>query len=147
MLAETPRVWIDIDGVLADFDASFRRYFKRDPDDFRPRLNSAFYAVLAPAPGATDLMDRLARHRPIILTIAPRANFAEAHKRLWCAEHFPGVPCVEATHKARYCYRGDLLIDDSERHRDPWEQAGGTFILHHNVTETIGRVSHWESKL
>jgi hypothetical protein len=39
--------------------------------------------------------------------------------------------------KARFCKPGDVLIDDWSRYRDKWEAAGGVFIHHASVTQSL----------
>ena len=45
-----------------------------------------------------------------------------------------------ARDKARYASPGAVLVDDREKARDPWETAGGRFILHRNAEDSIAEL-------
>lgn len=135
------QLWIDCDGVLADFDLAFERKFGhpkrngvREPfvsqvwEDLE--ADKGFYRNLPVIPGATVFMDELSRFRPIILTGMPDGDWAYTQKREWGRENFPGVPMVMcmSKDKSEYCQRGDILVDDWLKYKDLWVAARGTFI-------------------
>lgn len=39
--------------------------------------------------------------------------------------------------KYKHCTSGAILIDDRDATRDSWEGAGGVFVLHVSVTNTL----------
>jgi hypothetical protein len=47
------------------------------------------------------------------------------------------VLVVDATDKALFSHPGAVLIDDYEKHRDPWEARGGIFIHYRSALESI----------
>ena len=146
-----PKLFLDCDGVLADFDAGARevlggmtpaqfeaRHSKRE---FWRRLAQTpdFYATLPLMKDARTLFDAVAHLQPTILTGLPLGNWAAPQKVRWAAEHFPGTPIITcmARDKYRYMGPGDVLVDDREDHRGKWEEAGGVFVHHRSTRETL----------
>lgn len=146
------QVWIDCDGVLADFDRGVSNVFGADPNTIEEALGgrdfwntlrrlSGFYRDLPLMPDARYMMGalQLAGLRPIILTGCPYGGWAERQKIEWAAEHFPGVPmvCCMSKSKRDYCRRGDILVDDRDHYADRWREAGGVFIHHRSVMKSM----------
>lgn len=156
-LAELPRLYLDCDGVLADFDGAFEKLFGHPSRSYEEQNGSDvfwediharapdFYRTLPLMPKARELFDAVKHLRPIILTGCPRGEWAELHKLQWAAEHFPGVPMVvcKSRNKRDYCQPGDILLDDWPKYRDFWEEAGGRFILFNgDVTKALADIAN-----
>jgi 5'(3')-deoxyribonucleotidase len=150
----TRRLYLDCDGVLADFDAGVRQLLGMPPQayverhgmgTFWKKLATApdFYAKLPLMPDARELFDAVKHLDPVILTGLPRGSWAAPQKARWAAEHFPGtrIITVMAVDKRNHCTEGDVLVDDTLRHRHLWEGAGGIFIHHRNAKETLRELS------
>ena len=144
------QIYLDCDGVLADFDKAAEALLgapshvfetRHGAGQFWRRLANAdnFFENLEPMPDAYELYAAVKPRRPIILTGLPRGNWAEPQKRRWAERHFPGVPVIatSAALKREHCHPGDVLVDDRAQHRHLWEQAGGLFILHRSARESI----------
>ena len=144
-------LFLDCDGVLADFDAGARavlggmtpaqfeaRHSKRE---FWKRLARTpnFYGALPLMADARDLFDAVAHLDPTILTGLPIGGWAAPQKVAWAAEHFPGTPIITcmARDKYRYMRIGDVLVDDREDHRGKWEDAGGVFVHHEKAERSL----------
>lgn len=150
------QLYLDCDGVLADFDTGAKVVLGKTPEvfiakygmgRFWQRLARApdFYARLPVMPGARDLFDAVRHLDPIILTGLPRGNWASDQKMRWAAEHFPGtriITCM-ARDKRNHAQHGDVLVDDTLKHRHLWEEAGGIFIHHCKVADTLGQLSRY----
>jgi hypothetical protein len=149
-----PKLFLDCDGVLADFDAGARallgtdaRSFeaKHGKGEFWKRLARAgdFYASLPKMADADELFGAVKHLRPTILTGLPIGNWAAPQKVRWAATHFPGVPIITcmARDKHRHMEGPDVLVDDSDRHMAAWEQAGGVYILHRSARDSIARLA------
>ena len=145
-----PTVFLDCDGVLADFDRGATRVLGMSPEVFQGRFGLKlfwnrlaaepdFFAELDLLPDARNLYEAVRACRPVILTGLPRGNWAEPQKRRWAARHFPGVPMIATTAalKREHCSPGDALVDDWDTHRHRWEEAGGVFIHHRDAASSI----------
>jgi hypothetical protein len=144
------QLFLDCDGVLADFDKGATAILGMSPKAFEHRHGlGRFWAKLASAPdfyfglplldGATDLFEAVRHLDPIILTGLPRGNWAADQKVRWAAHYFPGTRIITtmARDKRDHGKPGDVLVDDQVRHADRWKEMGGVFIHHRNVSETL----------
>jgi len=149
-----PHLFLDCDGVLADFDAGARQVLgmgvqqyeaKHGKRAFWRELTRAkdFYATLPEMADARELFDAVAHLKPTILTGLPLGNWAAPQKVRWAAEHFPGVPIITcmARDKYRHMTGADVLVDDTLRHRAAWEDAGGTFIHHTSARASLAELA------
>lgn len=147
------RIYLDCDGVLADFDRGAAAVLGLPPRQFEKRHGiGVFWKRLAAAPGffehlpempdARELYDAVKHRKPVILTGLPHGDWAAPQKRRWAARHFPGVPVITtmAALKREHCHPGDVLVDDRDKHRDLWEAAGGVFIHHRSAARCIAEL-------
>lgn len=143
----SPRLFLDLDGVLADFDRGVHLATGRRPQEMRVRdmwralaRAPAFFETLEFMRDAEALWDFCAPHRPTILTGLPLGDWAPEQKRRWVARmlgaHVPVVTCM-SREKPRYSGHGHVLVDDREAAREGWEAAGGTFVHHAGAAESI----------
>ncbi|HEX8572502.1 MAG TPA: hypothetical protein VF759_07115 [Allosphingosinicella sp.] len=149
----TRRLYLDCDGVLADFDKGAAAVLGMHPRAFEKRNGlGRFWAKLASAPdfyfslplldGATELFEAVRHLDPIILTGLPQGNWAADQKVRWAAKHFPGTRIITtmARNKRDHGKEGDVLVDDQIKHAHLWEEMGGIFIHHRSVDETLHRL-------
>jgi 5'(3')-deoxyribonucleotidase len=150
----TPRLFLDADGVLADFDEGARRLLGMTPRDFEAkhgrgtfwkRLAQAknFYGTLPEMPDARLLFEGVKHLEPTILTGLPLGKWAAPQKIEWAAEHFPGVPIITcmARDKHKHMLPGDVLVDDRENHRRTYEEAGVIFVHHRNTEDSLRQLA------
>ena len=144
------RLYLDLDGVMADFDRHFPEVFGVDhrslaDDALWERINSqpSFFRDLPVCDGAIAFFDRVSYSKPIILTACPRTNYQHVarQKRAWVREHLSPhctvLPVMGGSNKPLFMHEpGDILIDDFERNIRAWEEEGGVGILHRNFEDT-----------
>lgn len=143
-------LYLDCDGVLADFEGGAHELLGMPAADYQARYgpggfwkrlarHEGFYAGLHLLPDAMELFDAVKHLRPTILTGVPVGKWAEPQKRIWTERHFPGVEVIVtlARKKHEFCRPGDVLVDDREKYRPQWETAGGTYILHTSARESL----------
>jgi 5'(3')-deoxyribonucleotidase len=150
------QLFLDCDGVLADFDKGAAALLGMPPKAYEESHGlGRFWAKLAKAPdfyfglplldGATELFEAVRHLDPIILTGLPMGNWAADQKVRWAAKHFPGTPIITtlARDKRNHAKAGDVLVDDQLRHAPLWEEAGGVFIHHRSVEDTLERLREY----
>lgn len=150
-------IYVDLDGVLADFDGYFKQTFNLSPreyedefgsEDFWHQINQIddFFFNLPLLPGAYDLMNYLEPHDPIILTAASRHRPTSCNEKIrWVQSKFGDsqrvITVFGGRNKHYWCRRGDILIDDWESNAKLWRDKGGIWITHKNVPQTIEDLS------
>ncbi|HZU51067.1 MAG TPA: hypothetical protein VE968_04245 [Sphingomicrobium sp.] len=148
------RLFLDADGVLADFDEGAKRLLGMAPQEYEARHGRGafwkrlaraknFYGTLPEMPDAQVLFRAVQHLQPTILTGLPIGGWAAPQKVEWAAAHFPGVPIITcmARDKHRHMNEGDVLVDDRENHRLAYEAAGVIFVHHRNAEESLRRLA------
>ncbi len=146
------QLFLDLDGVLVDFDRGVERITGRPPSDLEPRSmwprlarTPDFYADLEWMEDGRELWDFAREFTPIILTGLPMGKWAEPQKRIWCSRELGAdvevITCMsrQKAEKARE-RSGDLipvLVDDREKLKVAWEEMGGLFIHHISAKQSI----------
>lgn len=150
------RLYLDCDGVLADFDKGATAVLGLPPRAFEKRHGlGRFWQRLAIAPDfyfglplmddALELFEAVRHLGPVILTGLPRGNWAADQKVRWAAKHFPGTRIITtmARDKRDHAREGDVLVDDQTRHRERWEEVGGVFVHHTSARESLAQLGEY----
>jgi 5'(3')-deoxyribonucleotidase len=150
------RLYLDCDGVLADFEHGATAILGMKPKAFEHRHGLGrfwqklatvpdFYFSLPLMPDAMRLFDAVKHLDPVILTGLPRGNWAADQKMRWAAQHFPGVRMITcmARDKRNHAKDGDVLVDDNDKFRHLWEAAGGIFVHHRNAEESLVELANY----
>lgn len=147
-------LYLDSDGVLADFDKLATeilgmpaRDFEEQygSDDFWEKLNDHgdFFGSLDPLPDALDLFNAVEHLRPIILTGAPSyIPSAREQKIRWYQNFLPGTIVIvcQSRRKVDFCKPGDVIVDDWPRHQKKWLAADGTWVMHTSAEDSINQL-------
>lgn len=149
------RLYLDLDGVVADFEGGFQKIFKKHHKSISDiemwkHINEygTFFQDIEPFKGALHFFDLLASNFDImILTACPKSNYWDAakQKKQWVKTHMsPNVmvlPVLGGKNKALFMNEpGDILIDDFEKNIKSWEKEGGIGILHKDFLDTCKKL-------
>lgn len=144
----TRRVFVDMDGVLADFEGHHITVFGYAADWKSNDWKSipGFFAGIPPMEDMHDLWNYVQPYDPIVLTGLPRTNSGQAfeEKRKWLTaqlgEDVPMIACL-SKEKRRFGRPGDVLIDDREEYAPLWRNMGGLWITHTSAHNSIMQLS------
>ena len=148
-----PQVYVDLDGVMFDFDAHYEACFgvrpSKDADNVdwsKVRSFPGFYRTMPLMADWRELWDfvTMMPRAPIILTGVPKAlkEVAAAEKRDAVFEKLGDavevITCASAD-KFAVLKRtpGAVLIDDWERYKPKWIAAGGQWITHTSAKDSV----------
>ena len=155
------RIYIDMDGVLADFERGVREMCGMEPpaqDRKHPELDDLmwekirdterFYDRLELMPGAKEMFDTVYGaygDRCEILTGIPKAKrgilTAGEDKISWMRRLLNKDVAVNICLRAEKILKctgpETVLIDDLKKNIDEWREAGGTGILHVSAEQTL----------
>lgn len=147
------RIYLDLDGVFADFYRVAQAhlgvpYTELPPAEAWARLEKVrnLFRHLPLLPDALELWQGLQGKGLLhVLTASPQPTgelvTAPADKLAWVRQHLsPTIPVfvsASGVRKASFAAPGDILIDDLKRNIAAWEGAGGVGILHRSAAETL----------
>ena len=158
-IASTTEIFVDMDGVLADFFTEWKKLIGqgwRDITDIKPALQKIrdtenFWLDLPMTANAQNLLNLIKDVRGeynILSSPLPDDPNSEPHKHEWIKKHlgfFPPADVIITHDKAKYATQADgtpnILIDDYGVNIGKWEAAGGIGFKHKDgffVGATVG---------
>lgn len=156
------QLFLDCDGVLANFDQAAESVFGFHPREAENKLGTEgfwkklhetpeFYENLPVMPDAMELINAVRHLNPIILTGCPLGGWAQSQKISWRNKNFPGIPMITTLSKNKRdeAKSGDVLVDDFLKYRHLWEDHGGVFIHHVSAKKinTTTKLYFWRYSL
>jgi hypothetical protein len=158
------KIYLDMDGVVADFEQRFRDLSGMGPRDFEAKYGKnafwdfidegdnkiKFWVGIPPMEGASQLVNYVSKHDYVMLTAPSIKKQSRLGKALWVRNHtgdiFPSKPTVifksaKEKHKVKPSLtKKDILIDDKASTIDNWNAAGGTGILYTSASQVISEL-------
>jgi 5'(3')-deoxyribonucleotidase len=161
----TNNIYIDMDGVVADFNVTAMHYLNANTTDLeqtnvRGRWPTSeweklktipnFYRILPKTPFADQIIALARRFRDelgwnlYMLTAIPKDNDMPDcfyDKFLWMQEYYSDIPVRFGPYsydKQKHAKPGDILVDDRVSNCKEWTDAGGdSYLISHQNYETI----------
>lgn len=146
------QLYVDMDGVLADFDQHHENIFGFRSDKEIDNVNWAavssvphFYLHIPPMKDMNELWDAISSYNPIVLTGVPHISEAAGDKQAWGQTNLDPIPKIitcKSKEKCKYAKPGNILIDDWEKHKHLWIARGGLWITHTSAKNTIDELTN-----
>jgi len=143
-------LYLDMDGVLADFNKAYTQYdpHKEDRKKFRSAvMEYKIFEDLDFMPDTQELLNHVSKLRGVNIEILTsmgthdpfQGESAKQQKLFWLNKH--NIPYKanfvrSKEEKAKYATPTSILIDDSSGCIGPFIRAGGHGILHSHSSET-----------
>ena len=155
------KIYLDMDGVLSDFNQRFRSLAGMEPDEFESKYGKTafwdfidegnnkirFWVGIPVMNGAKELVDLASKYNYSVLTAPSAKKQSRLGKSLWIRNHtgdlFPSKPSVifkRASEKHLVkpeLTKNDILVDDKKSTIDNWNAAGGTGIFYKNISQVL----------
>lgn len=115
-------IYVDMDGVLCDFQKSYKTALTLNPEQIYPQSQIGFFKNLPPIKGAVKALEYLSSQKLFDVYILSAPSIKNPHsyteKRLWVECYF-GLEMVKKLIITNYkgLNEGDYLIDDFKQGR------------------------------
>ena len=164
-LAKAYDIFVDMDGVLTDFERRFEQFAGVTPDEYTSQktiqfgkekadeqfwnlidkqIGVRFWAGMPWMPEGENLYKHIKKYKPTILTSPSRDESSRIGKGVWVKRNMSGVPVkfgYKASGKAKYAGPNKILIDDREDNIAAWKAAGGIGILFKSTEQVKNELS------
>ena len=149
------KIYLDMDGVLCNFEKRYIELYKESPNSSRDKKNwsenwtdfvlTKQFETLDIFPGAIELL-RYVRKTELPIEILTSSGGAKYHdlvaqqKDIWLKKQglaYKRNVVSGRGLKASYATPDTILIDDTEDVIDAFNKAGGIGILHKDIGETL----------
>ena len=138
------KIYLDMDGVITDFDQQFKELTGLDPRTFEAkhgtdmfwqeidRAGVGFWRGMKWMDGGEALYNRVSQFDHELLSSPSRGDSSKIGKRLWRRDKTPSTKLTLAysAKKKNYAAPNHILIDDRADNINQWKAAGGIGILY-----------------
>ena len=146
------KIFSDMDGVLTDFDESFKKASDgMSPKDYEKKFGKdkfwelidgkgvGYWVGMPYMPDGEQYWNYIKNYDVELLSSPSRSSTSRLGKRLWVRNNIPGIKLTlaQAAKKQNYAAPNHILIDDRKSNIDQWKAQGGIGILHTSAADTI----------
>jgi hypothetical protein len=164
-IADAYTIYLDMDGVLTDFERRFEQFAGVTPNEFISQksiefgegkadeqfwdlidnqIGVRFWAGMPWMPEGEELYKYVKKYKPQILTSPSKDDSSRIGKGVWVKRNMPGVPLkfgYKAEGKAKFAGPNKILIDDRAENIQAWKSAGGIGILFKSTEQVKNELS------
>jgi hypothetical protein len=137
-------IYLDMDGVITDFDKQFEEAFGMPPREFEDAFGTqkfwekieergvGFWRGMEWMPGGKELYNRISQYNHYLLSSPSKSETSRIGKHMWKKDKTPNTKLILARsyNKKNYADKSNILIDDRESNIQQWREAGGIGILY-----------------
>lgn len=148
------KIYLDMDGVITDFDSRFEELFDMTPEAFHKiykredcygpigEAGKVFWSEMKWTKDGKQLWNYLKKYKPTILSTPLRNESSKIGKREWIARELklPLDRIILSSRKHEYAKDDCILIDDTLININNFKEAKGVAIQHSNTKDTIKKL-------
>jgi len=145
------KIYLDMDGVIVDFDKRFESMFGMPPREFENNFGKdkfwekidakgvGFWRGMDWMPGGQQLYNRVAKHDHALLSSPSRSKTSKIGKHMWRKDNTPNTKLIlaQSFNKKNYADKSNILIDDRADNIQQWKDAGGIGILYQSAEQVM----------
>jgi len=164
-IAKAYDIFVDMDGVLTNFEGRFEQFAGVTPDEYisqksiqfgkdkayeqfwdlvDEQVGVRFWAGMPWMPEGEELYKYIKKYKPTILTSPSRNENSKIGKGVWVKRNMSDTPLkfgYQAQGKARFAGPNKILIDDRTDNISAWKAAGGIGILFKSTEQVKNELS------
>ena len=151
------QIYLDLDGVFADFDGGFKKITGHLPKEVSKKVlwssiykADHFFFNLEVVPESKELWDHVKKTNPKFLTGLPSSVEGRDDKVRWVHTHYGKeyeVIVLPKKDKRKYAAPNAILIDDRHDNISEWKADGGIGIYHKDGTNFDSTIAELKSIL
>jgi hypothetical protein len=147
------QLYVDIDGVLGDFEKQFEILIGMKFHEFENQYGSKatwkaienegeeYWSTMPFLPEGKVLWNYVKKYNPIILSSPANYNESKTGKKIWVKEQLgEDVKLILESDKWKYANENAILIDDRDDNISSWINNDGIGILFKNAEDTIKKL-------
>lgn len=157
------KIYCDMDGVLADFEARFEHFAGLSPDVYRKeiaqkygekqvdkmfwdlidnQIGVRFWRGIPWMPQGRQLWEYIKPYNPTLLSSPSYSDSSRIGKSLWVKDNMQSTKLIfrQAKQKSDFAESNAILIDDREDTIMNWKSKGGIGIVYRTTDQTINEL-------
>ena len=146
---EEKKLYIDMDGVLTNFEKQFEDMIGENPRQFEDQKGKKefwkqidlkgenYWSQMPWMPDGKKLWSYVKKFNPIILSTPSQDKLSESGKHKWIKRELGEIPTILISEKEKYASPKAILVDDYTKKINRWTEAGGIGILHKSADASI----------